>query len=180
MAADEKDVTVIGHSAIFRGELSGDCDVRIDGTLEGSVSLPNARVMVGPDANVRALLTAKEITVHGRVEGDLRTTGLTSIRATATVTGNVWAARLWVEDEAVLHGQVDSTPASGAPAEPVRVDPDAAEPASVAKAPAAAVPPAASGGVDQLATAAMDGSRVITAATSGLPAGRSASREGQP
>ena len=105
--ASETNLTVIASSATFRGELTGDSDVRIDGTLEGSVRLPSARIMVGPDANVRALLSAKEIIVHGRVEGELRSTGLTELRASASVTGDIFTVRLSVEEAATLHGQVN-------------------------------------------------------------------------
>ena len=105
--ASETNLTVIASSATFRGELTGDSDVLIDGTLEGSVRLPNARIVVGPEANVRALLSAKEIVVYGRVEGELRSTGLTQLRASATVTGDVFTVRLSVEEAATLHGRVN-------------------------------------------------------------------------
>lgn len=105
--ASEASVTHIGRSTTLRGELSGEGDVQIDGSLEGSVQLTGARITVGPEANVRALLSAQHIVVHGRVEGELRVTGLAELRASARVVGDIYAARLSVEDDATLLGHVD-------------------------------------------------------------------------
>ncbi len=104
----EANVTHIGRSTTLRGELSGDGDVQIDGSLEGSVQLTGARITVGPDAKVRALLSAQDIVVYGRVEGELRATGRAELRASAFVVGDIFAARLSVEEDATVRGHVDS------------------------------------------------------------------------
>ncbi len=46
--------TVIGKSVIIRGELSGQEDLYIDGDVEGTVTLPESRLTIGPNAQVRA------------------------------------------------------------------------------------------------------------------------------
>lgn len=110
--ASEASVTVIGRSATLVGNLTGAGDVQIEGTLEGSVHLEGARITVGADASVRAVLSAQEIVVYGRVEGELRTAGRAVLRAHSTMIGDIFAARLAIEDDATLQGHVDCTPAA--------------------------------------------------------------------
>ena len=128
--ASDGNLTVIGRSSTFRGELSGEGDVLIDGTLEGSVHVPGARITVGAEATVRAVLSAQEIIVQGYLEGELRSTGLAALRSTATVVGDVFAARLSVQDEASLHGRVDVSQAAATSTGPAGAEAKAAEPKS--------------------------------------------------
>ena len=130
--AAQGSVTVVGRLATLRGELTGDGDVQIDGTLDGSVSVPGARITVGPEATVKAQLSATDIIVYGRVEGELRATSRAELRSSANLTGNVFAARLAIEGEATMVGQVDLTP----PAEPGEksTEPSAPMPSGLAAA----------------------------------------------
>lgn len=105
--ASETSATVIGRSSTLQGELTGECDVQIDGVLKGSVDVTGYRIKVGPEADVKATLRAQDILVAGRVEGELHATGLVELRSTALVLGDVFAARLSMEDDAVLRGHVD-------------------------------------------------------------------------
>ena len=110
--------TVIARSTTVRGEITGDGDVQIDGTLDGSVKVTGARITVGPEANVKASLTGQEIVIGGRVEGELRATGRVELRKSSTTLGNIFAPRLSIEDDAVLRGRVDTTQAGTAAAAP--------------------------------------------------------------
>jgi len=123
--------TVIGRSATFRGDLSSTEDLQIDGTFEGTIRLSSGRLTVGLEARVKASIAAPEVVVFGQVDGDIRATGRVDLRSTAVVLGDVFAARLSIEENATLHGQVDPTRA--AETAPVEV-------ASPAPVPAAAAP----------------------------------------
>src|SRR6202789_918698 len=54
--------TVIGKSVVIRGELSGNEDLYIDGDVEGTVTLPESRLTIGPNARVRADVTVRDVT----------------------------------------------------------------------------------------------------------------------
>ena len=101
--------TVIGRSATFRGDLSSTEDLQIDGTFEGTIRLSSGRLTVGAEARVKASIAAPEVVVFGQVDGDIRATGRVDLRSTAVVLGDVFAARLSIEENATLHGQVDPT-----------------------------------------------------------------------
>jgi len=94
---------------VIRGELKGGEDLVIDGRVEGTVQLPEHRLTIGPNADVAADLSAQDVLVLGRVQGNLTATGRVELRAGCVVEGDVRAFRLAIEDNAVLRGKVDLT-----------------------------------------------------------------------
>jgi cytoskeletal protein CcmA (bactofilin family) len=97
----------IGRSITIRGEVSGDEDLVIEGRVDGSVTLGQHAVTVGPDGKVKAQITARVVTVEGRVEGDLTGEEQVVLRTSAWVEGDVAAPRVVLEDGAHFKGGVD-------------------------------------------------------------------------
>jgi cytoskeletal protein CcmA (bactofilin family) len=109
--------TVIGRSVTIRGELSGKEDLYMDGTVEGTITLPGSRLTVGPNARVLADLAAQDVVIYGFVEGNIRATGRIELRESAVVKGDIAAERLSIEENASIKGRVElseATPAVGA------------------------------------------------------------------
>jgi cytoskeletal protein CcmA (bactofilin family) len=102
----------IGKTVTIRGELKGSEDLIVDGHLEGTVSLSEGRLTIGPSANVAADLTAKDVLIQGRLQGNIVASGRVELRAGSVVEGDVRALRLAVEDNAVFRGKVDLTQGS--------------------------------------------------------------------
>jgi len=117
--------TVIGKSATFRGDLSSTEDLQIEGEVEGTIRLSNGRLTVGAEARVRASISAPEVIVFGRVEGDIHATGRVDLRSTAVVLGDVFSTRFSIEENAALRGYVDPSRA-GEALPPVAVTPPTA------------------------------------------------------
>jgi cytoskeletal protein CcmA (bactofilin family) len=117
--------TVIGKSVIIRGGISGNEDLYIDGDVEGTVTLPESRLTIGPNARVRADISAREVVIFGHLTGNVQATGRVDLRQSAFVSGDILAGRLSIEESAVLTGRVE-----------LKVIPEA----SKASASAAAVP----------------------------------------
>ena len=120
----------IGKSVLIRGEVKGSEDLIIDGRVEGTVSLSESRLTIGPTAVLAADLTAKDVLVLGQVQGNIVATGRVELRAGCQVTGDVNALRLAIEDNAVFRGKVDLTQGPGVltaatpkPAEPAEIAP---------------------------------------------------------
>jgi cytoskeletal protein CcmA (bactofilin family) len=117
--------TVIGKSVRIQGEVTGSEDLYLDGEIEGTVTLTDSRFTVGPNANVLADIQAQDVIVFGRVEGNIQATGRVELRQSATVVGNIFAARLSIEENAGVSGKVETSgkseqPASAAPQEEVK------------------------------------------------------------
>lgn len=122
---------VIGKSVQIRGEVRGSEDLQVDGQVDGTIALTDSRLTVGAHARVQANLSARDVIVLGRVTGEIRATGRVELRAGSTVSGDIHAGRLSIEENAVYCGKVELASGAGAAA------------AASADRPATAPPPAA-------------------------------------
>jgi cytoskeletal protein CcmA (bactofilin family) len=124
---------VIGKSVQIKGELLGNEDLLIDGQVDGTITLHESRLTIGPNARVKANVTARDIVVMGMLQGDLHASGRIELRAGSQVVGDLRAGRLSVEENASYSGKVDlvqsakeearstgaSTPGAASPAQAV-------------------------------------------------------------
>ena len=110
--------TQIGKSVVIRGELTGSEDLFLDGAFEGTITLSESRLTVGPNAQVRADLNVRDLVVLGIVDGNVHATGRIELRQTAVVNGDIFASRLSIEESASVRGRVELTGLSGAASEP--------------------------------------------------------------
>ncbi len=96
----------IGKSVVVKGELSGSEDLYLDGEVEGSVELPGHSLTVGPHGRVRATTRARDVVVHGKVEGDIQADRV-ELKKTAIHTGKIVTQRILIEDGAFFKGTID-------------------------------------------------------------------------
>jgi len=99
----------LGKTVVIRGEVKGSEDLIIDGHVEGAITLAENRLTIGPNADVLADLSARDVLVQGRLKGNIVATGRVELRAGSAVEGDVRALRLAIEDNAVFRGKVDLT-----------------------------------------------------------------------
>jgi len=97
----------IGKSITIKGDLSGNEDLVVEGTVQGKVELPNNQLTIGANGNVAADVTAKTIVVIGKVSGNVTGTERVEIESTGAVEGDVRSPRLVVQEGAVLNGSVE-------------------------------------------------------------------------
>jgi len=107
--ATENGLARIGKTVVIRGELKGSEDLIVDGQLEGTISISEGRLTIGPTANVAADLTARDVLILGKLQGNIVASGRVELRAGRVMEGDVRALRLAVEDNAVFRGKVDLT-----------------------------------------------------------------------
>jgi cytoskeletal protein CcmA (bactofilin family) len=111
--AESPRASVLGPTLRFRGELSAQEDLIIQGSVEGSITHTQS-LTVGTDGTMKGDIRARVIIVDGKVEGDLYATESVSIRATAKVKGNVFAPRVGITEGAFFQGQVEMQPSGTA------------------------------------------------------------------
>jgi cytoskeletal protein CcmA (bactofilin family) len=130
MGAVEGSAASIGKSVEIRGEVKGSEDLMIEGRVEGTITLIDSRVTIGASARVDADVAARDIVILGLLNGNVTATARVELRKGGNLTGNVRAARLSIEEGALLSGKVELTQGSEArsPAKPESA------PAAVAKA----------------------------------------------
>jgi cytoskeletal protein CcmA (bactofilin family) len=101
------DQATIGKSLVIKGEVTGSESLYIDGRVEGSITLPGNRVTVGRNGVVNANISAREIVVLGKVRGNLTASDRVDIRTEGSLTGDVVAQRISIEDGAFFKGGID-------------------------------------------------------------------------
>ncbi len=106
---------VIGKSIVIKGELSGNEDLTVEGTVEGTITLTKNNLLVGADGRVKADVHAQVVTVTGKLEGDISANERVEITENGSVTGNIKTPRLVIADGAFFQGSVEM-PKVGEPA----------------------------------------------------------------
>jgi|SRR4051812_28472943 cytoskeletal protein CcmA (bactofilin family) len=106
---DERRVTAwIGQAVVIEGRISSAQDLRIDGKVEGTITVGQHELIVGDTAAIRANLNANTIVIGGSVTGNVTATERIELRPTASVEGDLTAPRLVMADGAVVKGNVDA------------------------------------------------------------------------
>jgi cytoskeletal protein CcmA (bactofilin family) len=100
------EVAHIGKSVIVKGELSGSEDLYLDGEVEGSVELRGHSLTVGPHGRVRAHTRAHDVTIHGKVDGNVNAERV-ELKKSAIHVGNIVTQRIIIEDGAFFKGSID-------------------------------------------------------------------------
>ncbi len=97
----------IGKSVVVKGEISGAEDLYVDGEVRGSLELKEHSLTVGPNGKVDANVTAREIVVHGTLNGNVHASEKIEIRKTGSLLGDLTTARIIIEDGAYFKGSID-------------------------------------------------------------------------
>ena len=75
--------------------------------VEGSISLRGQSLTIGPNGRVRANIEARNVIVHGRVDGNIIASDRVDLRKSASLTGDISTARVAIEDGAFFKGSID-------------------------------------------------------------------------
>src|ERR1700683_148586 len=97
----------LGSSLHVKGEITGNEDLLIEGTVEGLVQLEDRKLTVGASAKVTADVIAREVVVYGNVKGNLRARDRIEIKKDGSVVGDLTTARIMIEDGAYFKGSIE-------------------------------------------------------------------------
>lgn len=97
----------IGPSIHFKGELTGEEGLIIDGKVEGTIDLKGNQLIVGNNGQIKADVYAQTIIVNGTLTGELHGKEKVHISKTGVVNGNIFSPRVSLEDGAKFKGSID-------------------------------------------------------------------------
>jgi cytoskeletal protein CcmA (bactofilin family) len=104
---------VVGAKTTFKGEITGDEDILVEGTVEGQIRI-SRDLRVAQSGSVRATVEAQSVVVSGEVLGDCNAAIRVDIQATGRLTGNIRAPKIVIAEGAVFRGNSDmSSPKDG-------------------------------------------------------------------
>ncbi|MHB1844524.1 MAG: bactofilin family protein [Deltaproteobacteria bacterium] len=98
--------TVIGSTIVIDGEISGDEDLVIQGTVKGKISLKES-LIVAQSGVVEADVATQNIEIAGQVTGNIAATDRVELKSDCRVVGDIKAPRILIADGASFKGNVD-------------------------------------------------------------------------
>ena len=101
--------TILGPDASFKGDLSFEKGMRLQGKFDGTITTPG-RLHITKEAKMQANVDAGAITVEGDVSGNLTASDRIDLKNSAKYTGELRASKLVVEEGAIFSGQVTVGP----------------------------------------------------------------------
>ena len=102
-----RNVSVIGPTLIFKGDLIADEDLVIEGQIEGTIAHHNKNLTIGKQGRVKADLHANSIMVEGELVGDIHGDEVVTLASGSDVTGNIFCRRIVIENGARFNGKID-------------------------------------------------------------------------
>jgi cytoskeletal protein CcmA (bactofilin family) len=99
-------VAWVGKSVVFRGDLISSEDMTIDGRVEGSIEVRSHHLTIGPNAMIEADISARLVTVFGKVSGSLMAEERIEIRHGASVEADLTCQTLAIQEGAYFCGKV--------------------------------------------------------------------------
>jgi cytoskeletal protein CcmA (bactofilin family) len=105
----------LGNSVMIKGELSGSEDLTLYGQMQGSIKLPDHTLTIGPNADIKADITAKAVVIGGAIVGTVTASERVEIQATGSVTGDILSPRLTIADGGYFLGKIDMSRPAGQP-----------------------------------------------------------------
>lgn len=99
-------MSILPPTLRFKGELSADEDLLIQGQIEGTIK-HTQRVTVGKEGKVKANISAQTIKVEGTVEGDLHAERSVYVEESGNLRGNIHAPSVCLVEGSKFNGAVD-------------------------------------------------------------------------
>ncbi len=106
-ATPDRATARLGAGLHIKGEISGNEDLHIDGTVEGLIHLEERKLTVGASAKLTADIIAREVVVYGSVKGNLQAKDRIEIKKDGSVNGDLTTARIMIEDGAYFKGSIE-------------------------------------------------------------------------
>lgn len=109
-------INLIGNGTMIKGDIRANGDMRIDGTLMGSVQA-KGKVVIGTTGHVEGEIVCQSADFSGTVKANISVAELLVMKSTANITGELKVGKLAVEPGAKFSGHCtmhDSTPKSPA------------------------------------------------------------------
>jgi len=96
-----------GRYVSIKGEITAEEDVTADGRVEGKIEMKDHHLVVGLHGNVNAEIHAKDVTIRGKVLGNIYASGLVEIKSSGSVVGDIKASRISFADGACFKGSAE-------------------------------------------------------------------------
>jgi len=104
--SSESGSTIIGPSLSFKGEITGEEDLTVEGQVEGTIDLKKNHVTIGRTGRIKADIYGRSITIEGEVQGNLFGEERIALQQSGRVRGDMRAPAITIEDGAKFEGSI--------------------------------------------------------------------------
>lgn len=100
---DGNSVNLIGAGTKIKGNIQSEGDIRIDGTLIGTIT-SKGKVVVGSTGTVEGEITCENADISGTVKIKITVSNILLLKPTAKLTGDIVTSKLAIESGATFTG----------------------------------------------------------------------------
>ena len=100
---DSPSVNLIGKGTVIKGSIQSAGDIRIDGTLIGSI-VSKGKVVIGPSGNVEGDITCKDADISGSLKVKITVAEVLLLKPSAKLAGDIITNKLAIESGATFSG----------------------------------------------------------------------------
>jgi len=111
---EQKQINIIGAGTSINGDINCSGDIRIDGSLVGSLFV-QGKVVIGATGNIKGEVSCKSAEIEGKIEGKISVAELLSLKSTSSILGDIKTRKLAIEPGAFFTGNCNMN-SSAAPA----------------------------------------------------------------
>lgn len=97
-----------GSTLVIKGELSASEDLALEGRIEGTVSLPDHVLTIGPGAEVSAQITARVVVLQGTLTGNVDAFERMEIKPSGRMQGDLISPKVQMADGATFCGRLET------------------------------------------------------------------------
>ncbi len=105
-AGGKQAATYIAAGSRMEGEITGSAEVLVDGEFHGQLRLDSA-VVVGREGRIQGEIQARSVRIEGRVNGNVSAKERVEVVSSASLEGDISAARVSVAEGAFFKGNVE-------------------------------------------------------------------------
>ena len=99
---------LIGNGTTVKGEIVATGDIRVDGTVIGTMK-SSGKVVIGQQGVVEGEIICNSADISGRVKGIIRVDELTSLKSTSRLEAELYTKQIFIEIGAIFTGKCDMT-----------------------------------------------------------------------
>ena len=111
-------MATIGKTIKINGDVFGSEDLEVQGKIEGTVELPEHRVVVTAGASIEGDLRVASVEIRGEFNGRIIASKIAHLGRTANAKGSIETPQIAIADGAAFKGAVETTERPGGQAPP--------------------------------------------------------------
>lgn len=101
--SENPSVNIIGAGTVIEGDITTNGDMRIDGSLTGSINV-KGKLVVGPSGSIEGEIICQNADISGTIKGKIGVAELLALKSSSKLTGDIITNKIAIEPGAAFSG----------------------------------------------------------------------------